>query len=66
MKKLIELGVDPMDAIRWGTYNAAREAGMADLGAVAPGYAADLQLVEELGRRAVKHAVINAGGEWDA
>ena len=25
MKKLIELGVDPMDAIRWGTYNAARE-----------------------------------------
>ena len=51
MKKLIELGVDPMDAIRWGTYNAAREAGMADLGAVAPGYAADLQLVEELDGR---------------
>lgn len=25
-----------------------------------------LQLVEELGRRAVKQAVINAGGEWDA
>lgn len=25
-----------------------------------------LQLVEELGRRAVKKAVINAGGEWDA
>ena len=25
-----------------------------------------LQLVEELGRRAVKRAVINAGGEWDA
>ena len=51
MKKLIELGVDPVDAIRWGTYNAAREAGMADLGAVAPGYAADLQLVEELDGR---------------
>ena len=25
-----------------------------------------LQLLEELGRRAVKQAVINAGGEWDA
>ena len=25
-----------------------------------------LQLVEELGRRAVRQAVINAGGEWDA
>lgn len=25
-----------------------------------------LQLVEELGKRAVKQAVINAGGEWDA
>ena len=25
-----------------------------------------LQLVEELGKRALKQAVINAGGEWDA
>ena len=51
LKKLIELGVDPMDGIRWGTYNAAREAGLSDLGAVAPGYAADLQLVEALDGR---------------
>ncbi|MEQ2676425.1 adenine deaminase C-terminal domain-containing protein [Enterocloster citroniae] len=51
MKRLIALGVDPMDAIRWGTYNPAREAGLSDLGAIAPGYAADLQLVDALDGR---------------
>ena len=25
-----------------------------------------MQLVEELGKRALRQAVINAGGEWDA
>lgn len=41
-------GLAPMDAIRFATYNAAREYGFRDLGAVAPGFQADFQLVREL------------------
>ncbi|MBS6645546.1 MAG: adenine deaminase, partial [Clostridiaceae bacterium] len=50
--KAVTYGADPLEAIRFATYNAAREYGFKDLGAIAPGYAADLQLVDELdGRR---------------
>lgn len=41
-------GLDPVDVIRMATINAAREYGFADLGAVAPGYRADMQLVKAL------------------
>ena len=51
LKRLLAMGVHEIDAIRWCTYNPAKETGFADLGAVAPGYAADLQLVEELDGR---------------
>lgn len=50
--RAIAYGADPVEAIRFATYNAAREYGFEDLGAIAPGYAADMQLVDELdGRR---------------
>lgn len=48
VRKAIEYGADPLDAIRFATYNAAREYGFHDLGAIAPGYAADMQLVSAL------------------
>ena len=48
VRKAIKLGTEPMDAIRYATLNAAREYGFTDLGAIAPGYVADLQLVEAL------------------
>lgn len=51
IKAVLREGVDPMDALRWATYNSARNAGIEDLGAVAPGYAADLQLLDELDGR---------------
>ena len=51
MKQLLSLGTDPVDAVRWCCYNPARETGFEDLGAVAPGYAADFQLVDELDGR---------------
>ena len=51
LRMLLELGMDPVDAIRLCTYNPARETGFEDLGAIAPGYAADLQLVDELDGR---------------
>ena len=38
----------PMDVIRFGTWNAARELQLDDFGAIAPGYVADLQIVEDL------------------
>lgn len=51
LKRLLAMGVDEIDAIRWCTYNPAKETGFTDLGAVAVGYVADLQLVEKLDGR---------------
>ena len=44
----IKGGFDPIDVIRFGTINAARELRFEDCGAIAPGYVADLQLVDDL------------------
>ena len=46
--KAIEAGIDGKEAIKLATLNAAREYGFDDLGAIAPGYIADMQLVPEL------------------
>ncbi|MBR2676644.1 MAG: adenine deaminase [Solobacterium sp.] len=49
--RAIQSGMDPVDVIRCCTINVAREAGINRLGAIAPGYAADLNvydLLEEL------------------
>jgi len=60
VKKMIECGIDGRDAIKMATLNAAREYKFDDLGAVAPGYVADMQLVQALdGSRPV--AVFAAG-----
>ncbi len=48
VRMAIEYGADPLDAYRFATYNAAQEYGFADLGAVAPGFVADLQLLDRL------------------
>lgn len=50
-KKVVQLGIMPIDAIRWGTWNAAKDGLLDDTGAIAPGYAADIQLVTELDGR---------------
>ena len=41
-------GIDPLHFIRFGTINAARELHFDDLGAIAPNYVADMQLVDDL------------------
>lgn len=46
--KAIEEGLPALEVIRMATLNAAREYGFEDLGAIAPGYLADMQLVEAL------------------
>ncbi len=48
IRMAIEYGADPLDAYRFATYNAAREYGFSDLGAIAPGFVADLQLLDNL------------------
>lgn len=44
----IRAGMHPIDAIRSATYNTAREIRLENLGAIAPGYVADILVVESL------------------
>lgn len=44
----IKAGLDPIDAIRAATYNTAREIKAEDLGAIAPGFIADMLVVDKL------------------
>jgi len=46
--KAIKAGLAPIDAIRIGTINAAREANIKGIGAIAPGYAADMMILDTL------------------
>jgi len=46
--KAIASGLDGKEVVKMATFNAAREYGFQDLGAVAPGYIADMQLVKAL------------------
>ncbi|WP_053955459.1 adenine deaminase [Inediibacterium massiliense] len=48
VRKAIQCGMNPIDAIRSATLNAAKEIGMNNLGAIAPGYVADLVLLDSL------------------
>jgi adenine deaminase len=48
LRRTIEAGVDPMDAIRMATLNPARHFGLDDRGSIAPGKIADLVLVDDL------------------
>jgi len=48
IRRAVELGADPVRAVKMGSFNAAQYFGLADRGAVAPGYRADLLVVEDL------------------
>lgn len=50
VRQAIRLGMEPVTAIKMATLNAARVYGLRDLGAVAPGYRADLVLLSSLKR----------------
>lgn len=56
----VEAGLDPVDAIRIGTINAARETNLKGVGAIAPGYAADLLIMDDLSKMEPK-AVFYSG-----
>ncbi len=48
LKKAVSLGADPTSAVRMVTINPARYFGLPGLGAVAPGYKADLVVVKDM------------------
>ena len=54
VKKSIELGIDPMLAIQMATLNVAEYFRLDDLGAIAPGYRADIITFNHLGQFRIK------------
>lgn len=48
VRRAVELGMDPVEALRIATIQAARIYGLKGIGAVAPGYRADLVVVHDL------------------
>lgn len=48
VKKAVREGMDPLRAIRLATFNSAQALGYGDLGAIAPGYRADLVVLNDL------------------
>lgn len=47
IEKAIQLGLDPIKAIRMATLNAARIYGLKDVGAIAPGFRADIVVLDD-------------------
>lgn len=48
LRMLVARGIDPVDALRMGTINAAERFNLERIGAVAPGYRADIVLFDDL------------------
>src|SRR6266852_189667 len=48
VRRAIELGLDPIEAIRLASYNTAQYFRLYNLGAVAPGFVADLLVLDDL------------------
>ncbi len=59
LRKAVSLGADPCIAIKMATYNTASYFGLKGRGAVAPGYRADLVLLEDIKDFSVKRVIKN-------
>ncbi|MDX6749771.1 adenine deaminase C-terminal domain-containing protein [Geminicoccaceae bacterium 1502E] len=57
LRLLVEHGLDPVQALRCATLNAAMRLGRADLGLVAAGRRADLVVLDDLSTLAVAHTI---------
>lgn len=71
LRTAIGAGLDPVRAIRMGTWNPARHWVLEGLGAVAPGYRANLAVLADLEAVAVEHTLHNgrlvaSGGQLTA
>lgn len=54
VRKAIGLGLNPVDAICMATINSAKCYGLTHLGAIAPGYQADMLVVDDLEKMTIK------------
>jgi adenine deaminase len=61
----VENGISPEIAIKMATINTARYFGLNNLGAVAPGYRADIVVVEDLNSFSVKMVIKDGKVVWD-
>ena len=57
----VAAGIDPIDAIKMASYNAARAYGIRGVGEIAPGYKADMVLLEDLKDFKVKQVISRFG-----
>lgn len=57
----VAAGINPIDAIKMASYNAARAYGIRGVGAIAPGYKADMVLLEDLKDFKVKRVISRFG-----
>ena len=57
----VAAGIDPIDAIKMASYNAARAYGIRGVGAIAPRYKADMVLLEDLKDFKVKQVISRFG-----
>ncbi len=57
MRKLIAAGIDPIPVYQMATINVAQHYGLWGLGAIAPGWLADLVLLDDLEQVSVRHVI---------
>lgn len=61
LNRAIQEGMDPIEAIRSVTYKSAKEIGVDNLGAIAPGYVADLVIMPSLSE--IRPSTVIYGGK---
>jgi len=61
VRRAIEAGIDPVDAVRMATLNPARHFGLPDIGSLSPGSRADIIVLDNLEDVAVETVI--SGGE---
>jgi adenine deaminase len=59
LRRLIQAGVDPISAIQMATINVAQHYRLQGIGAIAPGWMADIVLLQNLESIDVLHVIIN-------
>ncbi len=61
----VSCGIPPVKAVKMASYNAARAYGLKNVGAIAPGYKADMVLFEDLKEFKVKKVITRFGRVYD-
>lgn len=59
MRSLINRGVDPLTVVQMATINIAQHYGFWGLGAVTPGWLADIVVLDDLENMQVRHVIVN-------